>query len=76
MTDKPVTVRLPQETIARLEALAVIDSTNLADQIRKATNAYVEQRTNDPDLQAKIDAARARTTDVLAALTTPSDVIE
>ncbi|PPJ01208.1 hypothetical protein C5E51_34395 [Nocardia nova] len=71
MSDKPVTVRLSQDTIARLEALTLIDGNNLADQIRTAVNQYVEHRLADPDLKSKIEAARTRTSDVLAALIEP-----
>ncbi|MFI9505526.1 ribbon-helix-helix protein, CopG family [Nocardia sp. NPDC052566] len=72
MTDKPVTVRLPQDMIQRLEALMIVDGTNLAEQIRRAMNLYVEQRLADPELQAQVAAAHARTTDVLATLTAPA----
>ncbi len=56
-----VTVRLPEEHIVGLLALAALDgSATLADQIRKATNGYLGSSLKDPDFSDEVAAARER----------------
>ena len=74
MSDKPVTVRLAQSMIDKLMGLAILDSDNLAGQIRTAVDEYADRRLNDPLLGAKVAEARQRQTDVLAALSASSDL--
>ncbi len=68
MTDKPVTVRLPQDLLKDLMALSIVDDTTLADQIRKAVQAYSTARRNSPELQGEIAAARAKQSDIFSTL--------
>lgn len=67
-TDKPVSVRLPGSQLRELMGLALVDGTNLAEQIRRAVTAYVEVRTKDASFQEQIRDARARQNSALDAL--------
>lgn len=65
----PVTVRIDQRAMFDpLTALALLDSTALADQLRAALEGYLTFRIEDPDLPTKIDAARSRQDAVFSAL--------
>lgn len=68
-TDRPVTVRLPQDLVRELMALSIVDGGTLAEQIRSATRQYVDQRKAAPDFQEMVAAAKARQNDTLSALT-------
>ena len=69
MSDRPVTVRLPETVIRDLMGLTVLDESTLADQIRKATTCYVDMRLSAPDLTEQVRNAKARQNDTLRSLT-------
>lgn len=58
--ERPATVRLDDARLGLITALAVIDETTVAEQIRLASDAYIEQRLKDPELPAKVQAAVER----------------
>lgn len=58
--ERPATVRLDDVRLGLVTALAVIDETTVAEQIRLASDAYIKQRLNDTELAAKVEAAVER----------------
>lgn len=58
--ERPATVRLDDARLGLITALAVIDETTVAEQIRLASDAYIKHRLSDPDLPAKVEAAVER----------------
>lgn len=68
MTDRPVTVRLPENDLRVLMALSIVDDTNLAEQIRRAVDEYAQNRRNSTTLQQEIAAARQKQADVFSPL--------
>lgn len=68
MTDRPVTVRLPESDLRLMMALSIVDDTNLAYQIRRAVEQYVAGRKNSDTLRDEVEAARKKQADVFAPL--------
>lgn len=64
----PVTVRLPEQDISDLKGLAIVDGDNLATQLRKACDIYVERRLSSPTIPAEIGVAKARVNALLDSL--------
>lgn len=58
--ERPATVRLDDARLGLITALAVIDETTVAEQIRLASDAYIKQRLADPELPTKVEAAVER----------------
>lgn len=57
----PVELRLPRQDIQLATALALVDDTNLADQIRHALRLYIDRRLDDPETnKAANDAIRSQ----------------
>lgn len=46
----PVTVRLDENLILQLQGLCTIDGIKLAQEVRNATECYIDSRRNDPAL--------------------------
>lgn len=66
--EKPVTLRIGTKDFDLLNALALLDATTMATQLRAAVDGYVRLRLADPDLAARIDLERERHRRVLAPL--------
>jgi len=66
--ERPVTVRLAGEHVDFLAALATVDGTTAAEQLRLAAETYVHDRRNSPQLEEQIRAAQNRNRATLAAL--------
>lgn len=58
--ERPATVRLDDTRLGLITALAVIDETTVAEQVRLATDSYINQRLADPELPQKVEFAVAR----------------
>ena len=69
ISDRPVTVRLSEQQVTHLMGLAIIDDTNLAEQLRQAVAVYIEQRRSAPDFAEQVEAARTRQDKTLESLT-------
>lgn len=54
------TVRIPEEEVSELMALACLDGGTMNDQVQNAVGAYVERRLADPELPGKIAAMRQK----------------
>ena len=54
MTTKAMTLRLPADQAAELEAIARIDNVPVAVAVRDAIDARIAQRRNDKDFQARL----------------------
>lgn len=59
-TEKPLTLRLPQETVEYLNSLALLDDFTIADEVRAAIDSYVAARRSDPDLDLLITQTRQK----------------
>lgn len=53
----PVTLRLDAAVVEQLTALAVLDGTTVADQLREAVQNYVQARRQDPGLARSVKRA-------------------
>ena len=69
--EHPVSVKLAVSLLTAVEALAIVDRTSPAKQIRDALGCYFETRLKDPKLNDKIAEAEKRHSDSLAVLTDP-----
>ncbi|MBF4459402.1 hypothetical protein [Pseudoclavibacter sp. VKM Ac-2867] len=67
-TDKPVTVRLPLEQLRDLQALSLVDNSNLAQQVRSAISQYIQNRVSDSGLKDQIQEAGKRYESTLESL--------
>jgi hypothetical protein len=63
-----VSVRLQMPDLHKLQALARVEGSTVGSLIRDAVAAYLEHRLGQPELQRKIEAARAQYDDILAQL--------
>ncbi len=68
MSDKAVTVRLPESVLTHLMGLCVLDDGTLAEQLRRATTEYVDRRRASPSFRDEVAKARKRQTAALDAL--------
>lgn len=59
-TERPVTFRLDEDRLDLLTALAVLDETTVAEQIRLASESYIHARLEDPALRDRAEAAVER----------------
>jgi hypothetical protein len=67
-SEKSVTLRMANSTVTYFTSLALLDDNTLADQLRASVDAYVQQRREDPELEAQIRQARADRDGLLATL--------
>jgi len=65
---RPVTLRIDSDTLDRLTAFSLIDEKTLAEVLREAVDDYSVHRRLDPQLAAKLDAARRNVDQTLAVL--------
>jgi len=56
MTTKAMTLRLPADKAAELEAIARIDNVSIAEAVRAAIDERIAQRRQDSDFQARLRA--------------------
>ena len=63
-----LTVRLPEEQIARLTALAGALEVPAAEEVRRAVEERIDKMTRDPEVQAKLEAAWERDRRVIEGL--------
>lgn len=54
MAQKGFTVRMPEDEAAELERVAQVDGTSVAEEIRQAVKARIEERRSDPDFQERL----------------------
>lgn len=66
--ERVVSVRLPGQILRDLMALALVDETRLAAQLRRAAEEYVETRLQEPDIKDKLEAARTRQSALLSSM--------
>lgn len=67
-SDKPITVRIPEQLLDHLTGLTIVDGRSLADVVRGGLEQYVAQRRSAPTFQEEVDRAARRQQDQLAAL--------
>lgn len=65
---KAMTLRLPSDKAAEIEAIARIDGITVTDEIRHAIDARIEQRTNDPEFQERLRRIREQDAEILERL--------
>jgi len=63
---KAVTVRLPDQALAELGALEIIDQSTMAGELRAAVDHYAKQRLASPDFPEQVAEARRRQLAALA----------
>lgn len=68
VADRPVSVRLPDQSVQQLTALAIVDGGNVADQIREAIAGYLSEGKSDPKLIEAVEDARRRRVELLDTL--------
>lgn len=68
MADKAMTVRLPAEQAAELEAVAQVEGVPVAEEIRTAIAAHIEARRNDESFRARLRASIERNKQILEKL--------
>jgi Arc/MetJ-type ribon-helix-helix transcriptional regulator len=54
MTDKAMTLRLPDEQARELEMVATADGVSVAEAIRTAIEAHIEARRHDAEFQLRL----------------------
>jgi hypothetical protein len=57
---KTYPLRLEQAVAEELEFVATVDGLTVADELRHAVKAHLEQRRSDSDFQERLRASRAR----------------
>lgn len=67
-SEKPVTLRLDNESVDYFTSLALLDNSALADQLRAAVDLYVSQRRQDESLERRIHETQEEHSDLLARL--------
>lgn len=67
-TERSVSLRLPAVTLNYLTSLALLDEFTIADEMRAAVDLYLEQRRQDPDLEARIDEANRERDQLISRL--------
>ena len=65
---KSMTLRLPAEQAAELEAVAETEGVPVAEAVRQAIAAHIEQRRKDKAFQARLRASIERNREVLQRL--------
>ena len=68
VTDRVVSVRMKDEHLEDLHALAWVKETTIGKVIRNATEAYVDQHRSDPSFVRKVADARDRQERLLEGL--------
>ncbi|MEA2683126.1 MAG: hypothetical protein QOK05_1454 [Chloroflexota bacterium] len=68
MADKSMTVRLPAEQAAELEAVAATDGMSVAEAVRQAIGGHIESRRKDKAFQARLRASLQRNRRLLEKL--------
>ncbi|MHB8513653.1 MAG: hypothetical protein ACYDCC_15980 [Actinomycetota bacterium] len=68
MADKAMTVRLPAEQAAELEAVAKVEGVPVAEEIRTAITAHIEARRKDKAFRARLRASIERNKQILEKL--------
>jgi hypothetical protein len=53
-SEKAMTLRLAGRQAAEIEKVAQVEDRPVSEAIRSAIDAYIEQRRNDPDFQARL----------------------
>ncbi len=67
-SDRPVTVRLPEDHVNSMMGLCVIDNKTLADELRQAVAEYIFNRRSSSTFDAEVAEAKARQDRALDAL--------
>lgn len=68
MSEKALTVRLPADQAAELEAVAATDGIPVAEAVRQAVNSHIERRRKDKRFQARLKASFERNRQILEKL--------
>lgn len=63
-----ISVRLHMPNLQKLQALARVEGDSVGGMIRKAVSAYLDSRLREPQLQERVEAARAEYDEMLAQL--------
>ena len=63
-----MTVRLPADQAAELEAVAAADGIPVAEAVRQAVNSHIERRRKDKTFQARLKASLERNRQILEKL--------
>lgn len=70
MTTKAMTLRLPADKAAELEAIARVDNVPVAEAVRAAIDDRIAQRRQDSDFQARLKAIVEQDRAILERLAT------
>lgn len=74
---KVLTLRMPDEDIAQLEEVALVDGIPVAEVMRRGVQAYVAQRRSEPDyaegMRQRIEELQGRVNELKAAAANPSE---
>jgi predicted transcriptional regulator len=68
MAEQLTSVRFDTETLASLRAIAEVNDSNVAAEVRKAVAEYVERTINDPQFEEKAQASVVARRDRVARL--------
>jgi len=68
MERKAMTVRIPSDQAAELEAVADVDGVPVSEAIRQAINEHIEMRRKDKAFRARLQAALDRNRKILEKL--------
>jgi hypothetical protein len=68
MANKAMSVRLPDDQAAQLEAVAATDGMPVAEAVRQAVASHIESRRKDKAFQARLRASLERNRKILEKL--------
>ncbi len=76
MSNKVITVRLPEQQVADLETIARFDGVALAEVVRAGVELVLESRRADPEFRVRVEKAYAEAQRLLQDVEGAEDVLE
>lgn len=74
MADQLTSVRFDEDTLRALKALAALNDSNLASEIRSAVAEYLQRTTSSPEFPERVRAAAAKREEQLNELLALAEV--
>jgi Arc/MetJ-type ribon-helix-helix transcriptional regulator len=76
MSNKIITVRLPEEQVSDLETIARFDGVALAEVVRAGVELVLESRRADPEFRVRVEKAYAEAQRLLQGVDGADEVLE
>jgi len=76
MSNKIITVRLPEDQVADLETIAKFDGVALAEVVRAGVELVLESRRADPEFRVRVEKAYAEAQRLLQGVEGAEEVLE